>query len=1818
MLWESLVDYVVSSLLDKHKDKLPDQLVNFLEKDESFHGLLQAEIIPRSLESLKANYPELQRDDLFVERVLAPAIAHLILNTTSSGKLVNDDALQQKWNEQVNYDITREQQLRFHGIMKDYLEHFCRELAKHQEPGTALLMHTLGNLRQEIVSKLDSVTSVMDTSALGGTLDDNYLLPALPENFISRSSLLRTVYDLFSSENKTVAITGPDGAGKTTFLREFLHAHQDKCFYFTVGRDLTSNTHNFLRELSQQMQRVIEPKPKPLADASYDELKIYFFRLCRSVARQSKRQHSPYFLVVDGLEHTDEQVTGDKIVDLLPHDTDGELYVLLSSRPNQTFPFQYLSYVLPFFSHAETYMYLRSFEVDEDRAANIYSICGGMPGYLHQLTREIQAGYDIAQTLMDLPKGFEELLYREWQKDQPRSGNQLRTLAILAFSNLSLDLGQLSSILKIDVDTTQKSLQLEPTIELNDQGLVTFITDAHRNFVAGQVVDYKESAYDLLIDYYQERPHTDPSISNLPLLLFRKKDQYDSLRQLINIDHLQETLQVKKDLFFLRRNVNLVLEQAYELDDKTTLAKFALMSSLLRSFAREAIGRSEIEALLSLGNYQLALHSVYRARLPEDRLQLLALIGKYLRRHRVPLIDGIIDELVSLVHNIVHTKNLEDRAIEIATDLFYVHPQSALQLVRKVAGPDGQGQSIDILLTALALSIEEEASTFGESAASDATSSISTKTLKSEIQDENLRSFVSAHSYTFSSLSPLEIIAESETLHEVSAKLFLLRSWCNAHRSDPSAIAVVDEAVHTISMADIQDYALPMLHLRQFAQPLLACENTKAVSELILKLDELKSTALKQPVEESIYYELVAAAVEYKNSPLDAHTRLIDVYTEELDEIEDLDLRCYCLARILAFLPKIDPDNELNLYREIEEGIISSYQVLLNASAEHYEISKRLLGVLVSCNPDVALDFAKQINTRDRRDKALGEMLRVYVTDKSCGLKIDLVQSLLDLIVDPRFRDQTLVKILGVSAFQRTISEFPDLEDLFNRVDTIIEPVDQAYAYAYILKLLASGPKQEMTEVFQQMFASWSRIDTQWNKVDIGFDLVSLIAEVDLELAKELFEAVKEEKLQSPLSEGLVAELYINTLGIIIRTFSDSIKGDDYRAKHNELVKLIEQIPSCSVRVSLLGDLALRLHLGNKTADAEEIIDSRIHAELESCPDDHTFAHAVIEIAPCLYERDQEFFKDPGLIARLTYREYDALLAQLIRYIITKQPLSNPVDLSKKSYKVRALIDARKICRLIEHSGNDYFLYETISTLVDALIEPDHQRPGQEKGTLDERQLLEVAKRLTEIIKSKLPDKKNIQHEGYVVACQSEVARLRAAATKRSPQWKPLVPSWEDIARSAAHIPNAADQVFVSTIVATNAHKDQPGLASHLIHRAEEILNTPGAIPNACDRQERYTSIAQAWFRIDNKQAAEKVLRDAWHIINGLYWDETKDEVAGEILELAHSISPELAGSLANAVENPVVRRTLVHDNQIKALVNNPQSIGSVYRQLENDALKFSAEDLGLSAYKITKQLCSGEGTISEASIPEWIYRTADTPFRVAHSVGTMAIQNQLVQQHRLNSPTLNQVYLDLLDCLKLVYWVGSTLFADIADNGSGSEQNVAVPSNLETAPVKNHEELTGKIKEWLLKNTAGSLVLCNSRFNQTSLDVLQPLAGHTDTVVLTSWKAQDFEHREFQQLQDTYRQASNEKRLLGSNIRIYILEDNTGEFPITSEFYILDGKLGLEILQPTNSLDRAYAYTRTMSREEVNTLFDDLSSLFSLRPSYKDTVLRSPYIIQL
>src|SRR5690606_17777118 len=84
MILEIIAEYVISSLIDKHRDKLPERIVNLMAADDSLAALLKQKILPNSLDALKADYPELQRDQALSEQVIAPAIAHMIYGEINS------------------------------------------------------------------------------------------------------------------------------------------------------------------------------------------------------------------------------------------------------------------------------------------------------------------------------------------------------------------------------------------------------------------------------------------------------------------------------------------------------------------------------------------------------------------------------------------------------------------------------------------------------------------------------------------------------------------------------------------------------------------------------------------------------------------------------------------------------------------------------------------------------------------------------------------------------------------------------------------------------------------------------------------------------------------------------------------------------------------------------------------------------------------------------------------------------------------------------------------------------------------------------------------------------------------------------------------------------------------------------------------------------------------------------------------------------------------------------------------------------------------------------------------------------------------------------------------------------------------------------------------------------------------------------------------------------------------------------------------------------------------------------------------------------
>lgn len=160
MIFEILAEYVVSGLIDKHRDKLPERMVNLMSADDSLNTLLKKKILPNSLDALKADHPELQKDEGLIEQVIAPAIAYVIYQAVFSGDLSDPDEMQVSFDKLISYDLDLRQKERLNRLLADYLTHFKHELAQHQAPGDIIIMQAMSRLNAEMLNLSNILNSM--------------------------------------------------------------------------------------------------------------------------------------------------------------------------------------------------------------------------------------------------------------------------------------------------------------------------------------------------------------------------------------------------------------------------------------------------------------------------------------------------------------------------------------------------------------------------------------------------------------------------------------------------------------------------------------------------------------------------------------------------------------------------------------------------------------------------------------------------------------------------------------------------------------------------------------------------------------------------------------------------------------------------------------------------------------------------------------------------------------------------------------------------------------------------------------------------------------------------------------------------------------------------------------------------------------------------------------------------------------------------------------------------------------------------------------------------------------------------------------------------------------------------------------------------------------------------------------------------------------------------------------------------------------------------------------------------------------------------
>ncbi len=1179
--------------------------------------------------------------------------------------------------------------------------------------------------------------------------------PKLLEPQIPRDNLISWLCARFSPDRQVIIVQGPDGAGKTTLLAQFAKTYSSRCFSFFIRRDYWAlEPQNFLSGLCVQMQRVVGSEHKSVGE-SYYELEKSFSKLYHRVASKARSLQQPFYFVIDGLEWVPKSYTEKSIIDLLPHDPLDGIYLLASSAPGQEFRFEHYPEPIKFFSPIETEFYLQDI-IDKEQAKRIHSACDGMPGYLDQIRREMQSGRPIDEILTDLPKGFKGLLEREWERIEVNNECALDGLAVLAHSETPLKLDTLAEIVSSSSEVLGQCLFPIPLIQTNpNDQTIHFVTDAHRRFVTDKLNNRRAKAEKLLIEYYQQDPFSELSLIQLPVLLKESK-RYDVLKSLVNVEYLHRTLQQTQDMSLLRRNARIVADDAYNIlsaadgdniNERHTLSKYALVSSIFRKLATETVSESEVDALLSLNDYKQSFAIAHRAILPEDRLQLLASIGSRLKQQEQSIPNELLLNLEHLVQQIDPKGGLRERVIQIAADLFYVHQQAAMDLIEKVAGTDQSGRSMDIILAILTLNLEGKAT------------DSSMEILRSRISDESLQDFARVHSPLVAGLTVEQVLAEAGKIKDTSGRLFLLRSWCNANRKNPEAIRVIDVALEIMTAST--DYSPSMRHLRQFAEPLTANPNSDEVYKLVERFDLLKSTTVNRPLEEAIRLELILASAEKNKFEDHAITRLYEIYFG-LEDITELDTRCYSLVRILLSLPDIKPDDTV-LISELEGRLADDYQTLLDASADHLVLTRRLLAALTNYKPELAVQFSSKLNTLQRREKGYYEILRVYADREPTSIDLSFIENVLGKITNIQEHDRTFVSILKQFAKKEMFSHIPQtsishLRGFIEKTSKLVSPKQQSYAYAYSLQMMVSvGKDKDVESLFNKLVDAWSKIDQKWNQVQVGFDLVTIVAETRPELARQFLERIKQEREATPLAEGVFIEVYINTLKLAIRTFPDISKSQDrdYVVYKRKLLEAIDQVPSHSMKSQLLAELALRLYLVGQEHEFRELVDLS-QKKLENCEDAEALTQTIIQLAPCLFQYNPSRLTQE--ISQLSIVQRDSALRQVIIYLLSRRPPTDPIDLEMLTVAIK-YDTALCICDLLEQMSNDTVIFSGLSQLVDKLVRRDVNR-NCEVCDLDEKQALTIARKLEKIAKDKFPNPDNIQHEGYKIASQACIASL--------------------------------------------------------------------------------------------------------------------------------------------------------------------------------------------------------------------------------------------------------------------------------------------------------------------------------------------------------------------------------------------------------------------------------------------------------------------------
>jgi len=1494
---------------------------------------------------------------------------------------------------------------------------------------------------------------------------------SVSSTIINRSNIIDTIKTIFDGETHLIGVEGSEGIGKTTLLAQFALNNPDNTISLFIkctsrwGYDPETLKYDLCNQISWALSKKFIEEQNSITDAFLRNIlmRLHFF---------ARINNKKYYFVVDGLEEIPDELYSikEQILDMLPIGFSNFRF-LLSGEPNKLLGsrngIKTKSFPLTGFTLDETKKFFSDISINAKELEEIYLTCKRIPGNLATVKRILQKEQDINSFLAKMSEEMPELFEIEWTHVNQKDNLLLNILGILAFDLKKHTLEELSAICETNVENILQLLKQLTFIDIQSD-YVKYISESFRKFATKKLNYIKESIFDLIINHLIKAPESESSLNLLPGY-YEQTGRFQDLLNYLSPEHFTKILKNSQSLSFACNKAELGIVAAKKLCRNGDIMRFGLQKSIIKGLNGTEIWRSEIEANMDLKNYESTIALAQSAILKEERLCLLALVGKKMKEHGQLPEPELIEQIQNLYKQIDPSSLVDDDIIDLASDLIYTCPDLAIELIEKTTNNTPGENALDWAFAKLSiLSLKDN----NESQLLSTIDNISLR-----IKDPIIRRLSTSISIFVKNYSSKELMAEVKKLENASDQLYMLRQWTKINWEREDTFEVIDYALKLAMKTTA--YAPNATVYRELASPLPYVRDIDKVKCLVSTFDSQKDTIEHLgPTEDYIRLQLLLAETEFKYDVETAKNRIIDIYLY-ISELEDLSVKASCMAKLVTLLAKIDSNMILEEKDEIisltQNDLNKDVEKLLSSTADHYHVMRDVIKSLSKMQPEIALKFISRVNMESRRNFLLIDFIKSILQFPIKESELFFFEKALDQISLLDLKDEALL------IFCERLQEISDPEIIskaipfFNRIKDIQSASERCRACCLAVSILKDNNTYNycaelISSLLNILDISWESIDVGWHKIDIGYKIISALANHFLDTAKEYLNKTEEFKKNIGLEAGTIAGSLIYSIYLAIRAFSGLLKNKvDVREEIDKIRRLIDYIPSSGERAILWSELASYYYIHTRFTEGHEIVNQYLKPCLQDISegDIHYFQKIIIVVAPSLYcaHKLTAFEQIDNL--SLYYR--DSAYRNICDFIFTKVPIHDPFEnVPDKGFNIsyQEMLD---IIEILQKIDDDSLIYQIINEISDSI--------NSHRTQFSKQQIKNIEEKLRSIVYSKLPNMRNIQHDGYKVASLAQIARIGREKSH----------IWDNLIKEAKNIPNLADRALVLAIISVSMPTSFLDKASKLFKEAKELVDQ---IPAIYDKIERYENLASMALQLDTIMA-RSLLKDAMKLATESN-DPDITKIQKRIIDLSYRLDPDLASSLASLADDDEARKGNKLKRQLEFLKFKNEMLQENSLSVVDDKIT-NGENYSKAAWMLLGSLNAERvATLHIDSLRDYLQLAAQFPLSDSYPIHAWVIENA----KRRFAKTEQSI--TILRSLFEATLLGAELSLRLAEHSSDLIERVKKYSKVTydhssiLINANDREAAIKFLKEWIELEVKDYLKICDRFFGPEELELLK------------------------------------------------------------------------------------------------------------------------------